>query len=85
VLVDAPRSELQVEFDVDVHFPKQNVYLRLGRISLVVRTLAKEQFDDYVKPVPIFIHPSRATAARQLPNLSAVLSAAIDDVSEAAG
>jgi HD superfamily phosphohydrolase len=72
VLVDAPPAKLEVDFDIDVHFAKQNVYRPLGDISPVVRTLAKEQFDDYVKRVRIFVHP-RIASARSLPNLAAKL------------
>ena len=48
-------------------FAKQNVYRRLGDISPVVRTLAQEQFDDYVKRVRIFVHPRIAAAAASYP------------------
>ena len=74
VLVDAPPTKLEVDFNIDVHYTKQNVYRRLGDISPVVRTLAQEQFDHYVKRVRIFVHPRIANAARQLPNLSGLLA-----------
>jgi HD superfamily phosphohydrolase len=77
VLVDAPPAKLEVDFDIEVYFAKQNVYRRLGDISPVVRTLAREQFDDYVKRVRIFVHP-RIAAARNLSNLSERLAATID-------
>ncbi len=77
VLVDAPPAELEVDFDIEVYFAKQNVYRRLGDISPVVRTLAQEQFDDYVKRVRIFVHPRLAASARKLPDLSARLAATI--------
>ncbi len=67
VLVDAPPAKLEVDFDIEVYFAKQSVFRRLGDISPVVRTLAKEQFDDYVKRVRIFVHPritARAQAAK---------------------
>src|SRR4029079_14752369 len=54
VLLDAPPVELEVEFDVDVYFSKERLYRRLGDVSPVVRTLAREQFDDYVKRVRVF-------------------------------
>jgi uncharacterized protein len=79
VLVDAPPMELEVDFNVDVYFAKQRVYRRLGDISPVVRTLAREQFDDYVKRVRILIHPRLAEQARGLSNLDATLKAAIED------
>jgi hypothetical protein len=77
ILVDAPPQELEVDFDIEVHFPKQSRYQRLGDISPVVRTLAQEQFDDYVKRVRIFVHPRRAEKARALPNLAECLHGAI--------
>jgi HD superfamily phosphohydrolase len=77
VLVDAPPAELEVEFNVDVYFPKQDTYRRLGDISPVVRTLAQEQFDDYVKRVRIFVHPRIAAAAQHLPNLHERLAEAL--------
>jgi HD superfamily phosphohydrolase len=76
VLVDAPPAKLEVDFDIEVYFAKQHVFRRLGGISPVVRTLAQEQFDDYVKRVRIFIHP-RIAAARKLPNLAEKLAATI--------
>ena len=57
-----------MEFDVEVYFAKDNRYRRLGEVSPVVRTLAKEQFDDYVKRVRIFGHPRIASDLRRLPN-----------------
>jgi HD superfamily phosphohydrolase len=77
VLVDAPPAQLEVDFNFDVFFPKDGVYRRLGDISPVVRTLAREQFDDYVKRVRIFIHPRLAANARQLPDLNKRLAGAI--------
>jgi HD superfamily phosphohydrolase len=77
VLVDAPPAELEVQFDIDVFFPKQNVYRRLGDVSPVVRTLAEEQFDDYVKRVRIFVHPRIAHDAGRLANWSDRLAEAI--------
>lgn len=77
ILLDSPPKELEVEFDVDVYFPKSGVYRRLGDISPVVRTLAREQFDDYVKRVRIFVHPRLATDLQRVTNLRAHLDRAI--------
>jgi HD superfamily phosphohydrolase len=57
ILFDAPPTKREVEFNVDIYFPKEGCYRPLGDVSPVVRTLAKEQFDDYVKRVRIFVHP----------------------------
>ena len=64
ILFDAPPVELEVEFQIDVFFPKENCYRRLGDVSPVVQTLAREQFDDYVKRVRIFAHPRIADDLR---------------------
>jgi len=77
ILVDAPPVELEVEFDVEVYFPKQGVYRRLGEVSPVVRTLAREQFDDYVKRVRLFVHPRLAAPLKRLPDLADRLAEAI--------
>jgi HD superfamily phosphohydrolase len=77
VLVDAPPAELEVDFDIEVFYPKERVYRRLGEVSPVVRTLAKEQFDDYVKRVRIFVHPRIAAEAARLPDLAKRLAATI--------
>ena len=77
MLVDAPPAELEVDFDIEVYFAKQNAYRRLGDISPVVRTLAQEQFDNFVKRVRIFVHPRIAAGASEVPNLSERLATAI--------
>ncbi|HEX2476537.1 MAG TPA: metal-dependent phosphohydrolase, partial [Lacipirellulaceae bacterium] len=77
VLVDAPPAELEVDFDIEVFFPKEGLYRRLGDVSPVVRTLAQEQFDDYVKRVRIFVHPRIAAEAARVPDLAERLSATI--------
>jgi hypothetical protein len=78
VLIDAPPVKLEVEFDIDVHFPKEHVYRRLGAVSPVVRTLAREQFDDYVKCVRIFAHPRIAEQLRELPRLPELIAEAAE-------
>lgn len=66
VLFDAPPIEREVEFKVDVFYAKEGRYRPLADVSPVVRTLAREQFDDYVKRVRIFAHPRVAAALRTL-------------------
>src|SRR5262249_26474827 len=78
VLVDAPPVALEVEFDVDVYFTKQGVYRRLGDVSPVVRTLAREQFDNYVKRVRVFVHPRLANELRTLPHLTELVRSAVN-------
>lgn len=79
VLVDAPPTQLEVAFNIDVHFAKQNRFRPLGDISPVVRTLAEEQFDNYVKRVRIFVHPRIADECRELASLPARLAETLVD------
>jgi hypothetical protein len=66
--------EREIEFEIDVYFPKEDCYRSLGEVSPVVRTLARRQFDDYVKRVRIFVHPRCAEAMAQLrPELADLL------------
>jgi HD superfamily phosphohydrolase len=69
ILIDAPPGNREVEFQVDIFFPKEKRFRPLREVSPVVRALAGTQFDDYVKRVRIFAHPE---CARQL--------AALDDL-----
>lgn len=78
ILFDAPPPEREVEFRVDIYFAKENRYRPLAEVSPVVRTLAQEQFDDYVKRVRLFAHPRIAPALRGLEQLSALVHQAID-------
>ena len=70
ILFDAPPVQREVEFKVDIYFPKQDVYRPLGEVSPVVRTLALEQFDDYVKQVRVFVHPRLSAPLGQLSDLA---------------
>jgi len=66
ILFDAPPARREVEFHVEVNFPKENVYRTLSEVSPAVHTLATRQFDDYVKRVRIFVHPSVASDLAKL-------------------
>ena len=66
-----------MQFDVEIHFPKEKRYRPLGEVSPVIRSLATEQFDDYVKRVRIFAHPRIVDQLRALGNLSELLDQAI--------
>jgi HD superfamily phosphohydrolase len=78
ILFDAPPIQREVEFNVDVHLIKEDRYRPLCDVSPVVRTLAREQFDDFVKRVRIFAHPRVAADLRSLPNLTEILEQAIN-------
>jgi HD superfamily phosphohydrolase len=70
VLFDAPPMGLEVQFNIQVHYPKQETFRWLGDVSPVVKALATKQFDDFVKRVRIFVHPRIRTAASRLDNIS---------------
>ncbi|GHT27106.1 oxidoreductase [Planctomycetales bacterium] len=60
LLIDAPPVEKEVEIKIDIFYPKENIYRPLENVSPIVRSMAKEQFDDYTKRVRIFVHPALA-------------------------
>ena len=78
VLIDSPPQKREIEIKIDVFFPKENRYRPLSEVSPVVQTLAKEQFDDYVKRVRIFVAPEWIAKVREVPDLPDLLSRAID-------
>ncbi len=78
LLVDAPPVDKEVEFKIDVFYPDENVYRPLSTVSPVVRALAQEQFDDYVKRVRVFAAPEVASTLRLLPDFNARFARAVD-------
>jgi HD superfamily phosphohydrolase len=80
ILFDAPPVKLEVQFQVDVFFPKEDRYRPLGEVSPVVRTLATRQFDDYVKRVRIYCHPSLADELRGIEGLVPMVQEALEVV-----
>jgi HD superfamily phosphohydrolase len=73
ILFDAPPIRREVEFRVEVFFPKENVYRTLAEVSPAVHTLATQQFDDYVKRVRIFAHPAIAPELSQLDSIDSLM------------
>jgi HD superfamily phosphohydrolase len=67
VLLDAPPVRREVEFHVEVFFPKENVYRTLAEVSPAVHTLARQQFEDYVKRVRLFVQPRLLADLRTAP------------------
>lgn len=57
VLIDAPPPHREVEFAIDIYFPKTGEFRPLKQVSPVVEALARTQFDDWVKQVRIFVAP----------------------------
>ena len=78
VLLDAPPMKREIEIQIDVYFPKEARYRPLAEVSPVVQTLAKKQFDDYVKRVRVYVAPEFVHAARNVTDLSSLLHGAID-------
>jgi HD superfamily phosphohydrolase len=66
ILIDAPPQHREVEFNVEIFFPKESVYRPLGEVSPVVHTLATKQFDDCVKRVRIFVQPELIAGLKSL-------------------
>lgn len=78
ILFDAPPVRREVEFQIEVFYSKENCYRQLGDVSPVVKTLAAQQFDDYVKRVRVFAHPRVAADLRSVRNLADLIAEAID-------
>jgi HD superfamily phosphohydrolase len=77
LIVDAPPGNREVEFEVDLYFPKEQAYRPLCSVSPVVGALAGTQFDDYVKRVRIYAHPRIARRLARLENLASRIESAV--------
>lgn len=69
VLVDAPPTHLEVQFRVDVRDSRSGRFRPLAGISPVVEALANRQFDDFVKQVRVFLHPTLMARLQEHPSL----------------
>lgn len=78
LLIDAPPADREVEFRVQIYYAKEQVYHYLHDVSPVVESLAKKQFDDYVKRVRIFAHPDIKPVLPALPTLEKILLKILD-------
>ncbi len=70
ILIDAPPPHREIEFDVEIYFPKEDVYRPLHQVSPVVDALARTQFDDYVKRVRVFAPPAPRPTDRLVQRVS---------------
>lgn len=77
VLFDSPPVQREMQIDVDIYYLKEDRYRPLAEVSPVVRTLAREQFDDYVKRVRLFVHPRIAAAAKGISSLADLVLQAV--------
>ncbi|HXY35810.1 MAG TPA: HD domain-containing protein [Planctomycetaceae bacterium] len=82
VLIDAPPPDREIEFNVDIYFPKEGVYRPLHSVSPVVEALARTQFDDYVKRVRVFAHPRLAARISNSGAFASCLATAISETSD---
>jgi HD superfamily phosphohydrolase len=58
VIIGAPPARREIEFRVQIHYQKENVFRPLQQVSPVVDSMARTQFDDSVKRVRVFVHPA---------------------------
>jgi uncharacterized protein len=77
LLIDAPPQHREIEFEVEIYFPKEDVYRPLHQVSPVVETLARTQFDDYVKRVRVFARPRLAKRINESGAFDSCLAAAL--------
>ena len=80
ILIDAPPVKLEVQFAVDIFFPKEDIYRPLGDVSPMVKTLATTQFDDHVKSVRVFVAPRLRQDLADVSNEKELLESAISAV-----
>jgi hypothetical protein len=77
ILVDAPPAEREVEFRIQVREKRPHgtghVWRGLETLSPVVRSLAREQFDDLVKRVRILCAPGFAAEIARCPELESIV------------
>lgn len=79
LIFDAPPTKLEVEFNVEVAYPKEACYRTLGEVSPVVQTLAHAQFDDYVKRVRLFVQPDLIRQGLDKKQVRALIPQAIEE------
>ncbi len=78
VLLDSQPPRREVEFRVEIHYPKERVFRPLAQVSPVVEALSRTRFDDSVKRARLFADPDLAPRLAEFPGLTAAIHAAID-------
>ena len=78
ILFDAPPVERELEFNIQIHYAKQDRYRQFAEVSPIVRTFEHGRFDDYVKRVRVFASPAVVDSLRGLSDLRALVEQAID-------
>ncbi|WP_417382918.1 HD domain-containing protein [Gimesia sp.] len=79
ILIDAPPTHREVEFNVEIYSSREAKYRPLHVVSPVVDTLARKQFDDFVKRVRVFAHPDIARLCIEMDDFQSML---IESVTE---
>lgn len=74
LLFDGPPVHKEVQFAVEIYHPKSKRYVPFDEISPVVATLARQQFDDFVKRVRVFAAPEIAAHLSDTEQFLACLS-----------
>jgi HD superfamily phosphohydrolase len=85
VLIDAPPTQREVQFKVDIVHAKTGRYRPLVEVSPVVKTLAETQFDDYVKRVRVFLHPQLSVDLAGIRKSDVLLEQLLDECCDASG
>lgn len=81
LLIDGPPVHKEVEFAVEVYQAKSQRYVPFDEVSPVVATLARTQFDDFVKRVRVFAAPDIAPRLAAHPHFLESLAEAASSAS----
>jgi len=79
ILIDAPPTHREVEFNVEIYSSREAKYQPLHVVSPVVDTLARKQFDDFVKRVRVFAHPEIARQCIEMDDFEKLLIASVSE------
>ena len=80
ILIDGPPVRTEVQFEVPVYLRGQGRYIPLTAVSPVVRALATDQFDDYVKRVRVLCAPHLVGQLSRVRGLDHLIDEAIAEV-----
>lgn len=79
ILIDAPPTHREVEFNVEIYTARDRKYQPLHVVSPVVDTLAQKQFDDFVKRVRVFAHPKIAPQCAEMEDFEILLVQSVEE------
>ncbi|MFH1301413.1 MAG: metal-dependent phosphohydrolase, partial [Planctomycetota bacterium] len=79
ILIDAPPTHREVEFNVEIYSSRDAKYLPLHIVSPVVDTLAQKQFDDFVKRVRVFAHPDISRQCSEMQDFEKLLVESVQE------